>query len=274
MALNLAKPAQKAKINAGLEIFKQGSDLAGIVMVHQGKIDLIYSPENENDQNGANNVHLWQVGDNSICGDSSFVLNQKAPFSAVSSQPSIISIFPVAARDYRKIIIAKPNLGMMIAKSLIKQLLESVSKLKQAGEVLKKMQRIQDNLGFALYKLDAMRFAGNAVATAPEQNNLSAHLEDIQKKVSMYISQGNSFPQTLDMDFLNQDLSSILQQKYFVAQDSDEQRILFYRRFFSMPGQYQQAFFDKNNISLLVFLCSDLAHLLMNKVDKFSQIHS
>lgn len=273
MAINLTKPVQKAKLTTDQVIFLEGQVPGGILLIHKGNIDLFCLKKNSDlsdltEENlDKTTILLWTLTDNMICGDISVTLNIPSPYSARASSESIVSIYPIAPSQFRQLIEKKPNLGIMIARSMIRQLMDSLNKMKSYNGLLFLLERTNDNLGLLLYKFDGMRFLqeeNNPQAQANPTKGISSFLSEGMKKIDKYFSGGNSIPENVSSDFLNRDFSKIFGCKYGEDITEDNIKALFYKRFFSMPSGYQNTFFDKN-YELLGFVCCELGSLLVKK---------
>lgn len=265
MAVNFSKTIQKAKINSGYRLFDQGEAVDGIILIHEGEVILSMKPDSTNGGQPEVQMNLWSLQDNMICGDSIVSTSGIAPFSAISSKESIISIFPLPRKSFAQTIGTKQSLGIMMARSLVRQVLSAIKKENDANLFLSQVQRFNDALGMALFKMDGLRFQEGNLSNKP------SWFININDLINQFFSAGAVLPETIDEKFFQEDYSSFLKKKYGVSQHEATEEALFYKRFFSMPSNYQQKFFEGQGV-LLKYVIGELANLLEEKVNNIKKI--
>jgi len=268
MAINFQKSVQKAKISSDQILFNPEDAVDGIILVHQGEIAIQIQKKNE--QTGVSDfVTIWSLQDGMICGDMIVATSGRSLFRAISQRETIVSVYPLPARSFSSAIGTKLNLGIMMARSLIRQLLLASKQEKEAASFFAEIQKFFDNSGLVLFKFDGMRFQANASgSTKPVYQELS---NIVNGNVSLLFDKGSGLPESIDTSFFDNDFSKVFYKSYKIKPATNDDQIHFYKRFFSMPSAYQQQFFE-GQANLIRFVIQDMANLLQQKIESIQTL--
>lgn len=254
MGIDTSKVNQKLSFAAGETLFEENKASNSLNLVHEG--GLIFE---KNTSGGP--VFLYQVeGANLTPGIISLFTNGRYPYTIKAAKNGSISTYAINQTNINKTITSKTSLGFMIARSLLKEIVELYKKANQITLFNSQLEMYVDNLSLLYYLINPQVFpdiVDNKV-NPPGDEITDATLRLTRVNLMNFFERGGSFPESPSKKFLNEDHRSLLQKEYPEELEFENQEFLFIRKILSINPKIQNAMFEADP-SLLVYICEKLS---------------
>ncbi|MBX7057319.1 MAG: cyclic nucleotide-binding domain-containing protein [Leptospirales bacterium] len=262
MSLDPTKPLQQAKIPAGSPVLRAGSQMQSLVLVHQGEVAAI----NRLDRTGKR--RLYTLGANSFPGFAQLLNGQPLPCHYVASKDCVVSSFP-ARGAYQSLILSKLNVGVMAARSLLQEAMQSQQAVRGLSAYLAQLLKISDNLSLAYYRCNPQPFDPGQTQGGEV---IDATVTQARITVSDFLQNGGQFPQAINLIWLQSDNSGLLKKSYEFDSEFDMDEFNFVRRLLGLAPNIQGAMFQAD-IKILEGLSRKLATMTQASIQELYQLH-
>jgi hypothetical protein len=263
MPLDTSKVNQKINVEAGLVLFEEGSAANSLNIIHEGG----YSVEKKV---GELVVPLFQItGKNLTPGIISLFTSGRYSHTIQTTQNCLISTYQVTTATIKKTIISKMSLGVMIARTLLREIIELIKKANQIQSLSSSVERTLDNLSLIYYKLeptvfkdiDLSRYVYSEEEYVPEEV-----LRLVRKNLSNFIESGGILPEKPHISFVEDNHGELLKKEYREELDFEDQEFLFMRKILSLDPNLQTPMYEAD-ITILLQICSKFSHVFEQLVE-------
>lgn len=255
MVLDTSKVNQKVNIAPGEVLFEEGSNSNSLNILHDGGISI-------EKKVGDLNISLLQTtGKNLTPGIISLFTTGRYPFTIKTTQESIVSTYAVTTATIKKTIFSKMSVGVMIAKSLLKEIIELGKKLNSIKSLSSNIEKLNDNLAITYYMLEASAFPDinpEAYYFDKEQEIQDPIMKLVRQTISDFLEGGGKIPETATTMFLNDNHQEWLRKAYAEEVDFDDKEFLFIRKILSTDQTVHNPLFEAD-ITILIYMCEKLS---------------
>ncbi|MCX7997434.1 MAG: cyclic nucleotide-binding domain-containing protein [Leptospiraceae bacterium] len=263
MALDTSKPNQKINVEAGLILFEEGSSANSLNIIHEGG----YSVEKKI---GDFPIQLFQVtGKNLTPGAVSLFTSGRYTCTIQSSQPSVLSTYQVTNATIKKTIISKMSLGVMIARTTLREIIELTKRANAIQALSATTEKTLDNLALIYYKLEPSIFKDIDLAhyTYSEDEYVPEPiLRVVRKNLSNFIESGGILPEKPSILFVDEDHSELLKKTYQEEVDFEDEEYIFMRKILSLDPNIQTPIYEAD-VTIILQICGKFARVFENLVD-------
>lgn len=263
MAIDTSKPNQKINIEAGIVLFEEGSATNSLNIIHEGG----YSIEKKI---GESSIQLLQVsGKNLTPGAVSLFTSGRYICTIQTLQPSILSTYQVTTSTIKKTIISKMSLGVMIARTILREIIELTKRANAIQSLSAQTEKTLDNLALAYYKLEPGIFKDIDLSTyvySEEEYVSEPILRVVRKNLSNFVESGGILPEKPSILFVDEDHSELLKKKYQEEVDFEDEEYLFMRKILSLDPNIQTPIYEAD-ITIILQICSKFAKVFETLVE-------
>lgn len=260
MALEL-KAAQNIKVPAGSELIRSGSRAEMLILLHQGEA-LVQM----NTSSGPK--HAYGLGANSCPGFAQLMMQDIYPGTVKARSDCVISTFPVRG-GFQNLIMGKLNVGMIAARSLAQEAMQSYQTIKNSSEYLAGLQKVIDNLSIVYFRANPQAF--RPIDMSASDLVIDPVLTSARYIVNEYKENGGQIPDPFAMAFLEQDNSGLLKKIYEYESEFNAEEFNFLRRLLALPLELQGNIY-KTDVQILQGLCRRLSEIILQNVKEILQI--
>ena len=259
MALDPSKPLQSAPLSPGEVLFEAGQAPRMLCLLHKGEVTA-YS------RVSGVQKRLYVLGGNSAPGFGPLLTQSTHPVTLVVTKDSAVSAFPVKG-NFTQLILGKLNVGMMAARSLLQETIQSFNVIKKYAAFLSMLQKCNDNLAIAYFKASPGAF---------EQTMMGGEAYDpvmpaAKFTVGEFRQNGGEIPDRITAEWLQGDYSNLLRKNYDFESTFDLNEFNFLKRILTLPMEIQGNVF-KTDLGILQGLAFKFAKILENNVQELHQL--
>jgi len=256
MPIDTSKVNQKIPVPTGQVIFEEGSSSNSLNIIHEGAFLI------EKKINGVNVPLLQIAGKNLTPGVISLFTTGRYPFTIKTVQDSIISTYQVNGSSIRKTIQGKVSIGIMTARTLLREILEIFKKANALQSLNSKVTKLNDNLSLCYFLLEPSVFPG----VDPTNYNYNPEFEMqtdpvlrlTRENLSNFIESGGLLPEFSSLAFLNDDHHELLKKEYLEEVDLDDTEFLFIKKILSADPAINTPLFEAD-VSIIIHICEKLS---------------
>lgn len=232
------KPGANQQLGNGTLVYAQGAKVANLVILHSGQVDCREQPP------GARERYLFTLEAPAILGARSLVSEAKLPFSLTTRGAAVISSYPMTKESLKKTIASKPNIGILVLRSLLSETSKLYGAFSAPAQLLAKLTRAMDALSIAYKRIQPDVFQDNeATESMGFEDPVLSQAKVIVRK---YEANGQSPPEKLTDIFFATDHSDFTESKPSVQVDIDRDEFSFAKRFISLPPNILGAIAQKD----------------------------
>lgn len=263
MAIDTSKPNQKINVESGLVLFEEGSVTNSLNIIHEGG----YSVEKKI---GEISIQLLQIsGKNLTPGAVSLLTSGRYSYTIQASQPSVLSTYQVTTATIKKTIISKMSLGVMIARTILREIIELTKRANAIQSLSAQTEKTLDNLSLVYYKLEPSIFKDIDLSTyvySEDENISEPILRIVRKNLSNFIESGGILPEKPSLLFVAENHSELLKKSYQEEVDFEDEEYIFMRKILSLDPNIQTPIYEAD-ITILLQICSKFAKVFENLVE-------
>ena len=263
MPIDTSKVNQKISILQGQYLFEEGNSSNSLNIVHEGS----YSLEKKFDKISLNLLKM--NGKNLTPGVISLFSNGRYPYSIRSISNSVVSTYQVTQATIKKSIMGKMSLGIMIARTLLRENLELIKKANAIQELYSDLEHTLDNLSLSYYILEPTMFPG----IVPDEYQYSEDevISDpvfrlTRQNLSLFWESGGKLPQKPNISFLSDKHSDFFKKDYSSDMDFDDGEFLFMRKVLSADPNIQTPLYEAD-ITILLQICDKFSKSFLGTLD-------
>jgi hypothetical protein len=264
MPIDTSKPNQKIQVLHGQTLFDEATSCNSLNLLHEGSYSIIK-------KFGNTNISLIEMaGKNLTPGVLSLFSNERYHYSLKSTNDSIVSTYQITKATIKKNIMSKMSLGIMIARTLLKENLELTKRANQIQSFLSLLEHTIDNLSLSYYILDPSMFSGvepgKYTYNEDEDHTKDPILKITKKNLSTFWESGGQLPTKPTLSFLNDKLEDQLKKKYSETIDFDDSEFLFMRKILSIDSNLQTPIYEAD-ITILLQICEKFSSSFLKVLD-------
>lgn len=256
MPIDTSKVNQKISVPTGQIIFEEGSSANSLNIIHEGAFLI------EKKINGVNVPLLQIAGKNLTPGIVSLFTTGRYPCTIKTVQDSIISTYQVNSSTIKKTIQGKVSIGIMIARTLLREILEVLKKANALQSLNSKVTKLNDNLSVAYFLLEPSVFPGvdpTSYSYNPEMEmQTDIVLRLCRENLSNFIESGGLLPESASLAFINDDHHELLKKDYSEEIDLEDSEFLFIKKILSVDPSINTPIFEAD-VSILIHVCEKLS---------------
>ena len=258
MPIDTSKVNQKISVPTGQVIFEEGASANSLNIIHEGAFLL------EKKINGVNVPLLQIAGKNLTPGVVSLFTTGRYPCTIKTVQDSIISTYQVNNSTIKKTIQGKVSIGIMTARTLLREIIEILKKANSLKSLNSKVSKLSDNLSLAYFLLEPTVFPGVDPTSYVYNPELEMQSDPIlrltRENLSNFIESGGLLPDAASLAFINDDHHELLKKEYLEEVDLDDTEFLFIRKILSLDPTINTPLFEAD-VSIIIHICEKLSEV-------------
>ncbi len=256
MPIDTSKVNQKINVPIGEAMFQEGSTTSSLNIIHEGSYSLETKIFNFT-------VPILQItGKNLTPGAVNLFTNGRYNATIKTLQNSVLSTYVVNPSTIRKTIQGKVSIGIMIARTLLKEVVEVYKKANSIQSLSSKVEKLSDNLSILYYVLEPTVFPGldpKNYVYDPEVENISDSILALTRQnISNFIEAGGIIPEQTSIAFLNESHDEQLKKNYLEELDFDDKEFIFVRKILSQDQTITTPLFEAD-VNILIHICEKLS---------------
>ncbi|HNI91438.1 MAG TPA: cyclic nucleotide-binding domain-containing protein, partial [Leptospiraceae bacterium] len=256
MPIDTSKVNQKISVPSGQVIFEEGSPANSLNIIHEGAFII------EKKINNSTIPILQLVGKNLTPGVISLFTSGRYPCTIKTAQDSIISTYQVNSSTIKKTIQGKVSIGIMTARTLLREIMEIFKKVNALQSLNSKVSKLNDNLSLSYFLLEPTVFPGvdptNYVYNPDLEMQTDPILRLTRENLSNFLERGGVLPESASIAFLNDDHHELLKKEYLEEIDFDDEEFLFIRKILSVDPSINTPLFEAD-VTILIHMCEKLS---------------
>ncbi len=235
-----------------------------LILLHEGEVST-YSRSADGGKR-----KLYSLGDNTAPGFNALVTGKSHAATIVATKDSRMSGFPVKG-NFSALIMGKLNVGMITARSLLQEVVQTHGAIKRLAEFLVGIQRAADNVSIAYFRANPDAFRISEAATAPGDTMIDPVLSSIKVLVAEFQENGGQIPEPISSGWLEQNNSRFLKKNYEFESSFDVDEFNFVKNILGLPPNIQGAMYQAN-LNILYGLCLKLSTIIAANVREIQQL--
>lgn len=267
MPLDTSQNNQKVKISAGEVIVQEGSPCRSIILLHEGTVSFEKQIQDYN-------IVIYSVaGTNLTLGSPALINHTHFPYTIRARSSCLLSTYPMNPSNALKTLGTKPSLGMMVARSILKEISEAYKKNNQILKLKSKVESYTDNLSVLYYQCTPSSFPDidtNKPIPLPETYS-DPVMKLIRENLKNFIERGGILPDKPNVWFLNENHSEFFMKIYQEEQELDDKEFHFIRKILVVNPKIVTALFESDP-SLLVYVNEKLSETYKDLLDDLSEL--
>lgn len=268
MPLDTSQTNQKISIPSLQILFEEGAASNSLNILHEGA----YSLEKKF---GDTSLPLLQVsGKNLTPGVISLFGNGRYPCSIKTTQPSVISTYTVTTATIHKSIQSKMSLGVMIARTLLREILELTKKMNAISSLSSGVEQIRDNMSLAYYSMEPSMFKDiekERYIYSEDEYIPDECLRLVRKNLSTFWESGGKLPETVQRMFFDEDHHELLKKVYPEEIEIEDEEFHFMRKILALDPAIQTPMYEAD-ISILIRICEKFSQSFTAMVDDLDEL--
>jgi hypothetical protein len=260
---------QKLQVQAGEILFLEGSTCNSLNILHEGNVSF-------EKKVGECSIPLFLLpGPNATLGANCLINNSAYPYTIRSRSTCIISTYSMNSSTIQKTLASKLSLGMMVARTTLKEISEYYKKNTQVLKLTSQLESYSDNLSLMYYLCNPSVFPDidPTKPVAHDPNIIDPILRLVRENLANFLERGGRLPDEPKVKFLDDDLSEFLFKTYSEEIDFNGKEFHFIRKILSVNPKIQAALFESDpslllhSIETLSTTLSDLDNLLLAEAE-------
>ncbi|MDX1960890.1 MAG: cyclic nucleotide-binding domain-containing protein [Leptospiraceae bacterium] len=270
MPLDTSKVNQKIPVPTGQILFEEGTPCNSLNIIHEGGYAL------EKKIAGKNVTLLQVTGKNLTPGIISLFSNGRYPYTIKTTADSTISTYQVSVSTIKKTVMSKMSIGVMIARTLLREIIETTKKANSIQSLASEITKTRDNLSLTYFNLEKGLFKdidlSNYVYSEDEQ--ISDRITRLTRKnLSSFIESGAILPEKPNLNFLDESHGEQLKTTYPEEIEFDDKEFLFMRKILSTDPNIQTPLFEAD-ITILIQICEKFSGVVGMLIEEIEEISS
>lgn len=250
---------QKLQVSAGEVLFLEGSPCNSLNILHEGNVSF-------EKKSGEGSMPLYLIGGpNATLGAHCLIQNISYPYTIRSRSTCVISTYAMNHSTVQKTLASKVSLGMMVARTALKEISEYYRKNNQILKITSEMESYIDNLSLMYFLCNPSVFPDIDIQKAivpSDSNTIDPILKMVRENLSNFWERGGRLPDEPKVKFLSDDLSEFLYKTYSEELEFHNKEFHFIRKILSVNPKIQGALFESDP-SLLYHAIEKLAETLV-----------
>lgn len=236
------KAGANQSIAPGKVVTSQGALGNALIILHQGTISLRFAADRTS-HDLATSFYAISIKGPAILGASAIISGMPNPYYALTETPCVISVYGANKASLLKIIQTKPQIAILMLKTLIRQIRDLEEKVNSVYSMIKYAANTQYVLGLAFSKIQPDQFTADKmeVTEGHDQTILSA-----RNTVSKLLAKNISIPDNLELGFLKKDFTGIIGLDYQNELSIDEEQMDFFQKFTELAPAILSAISQKS----------------------------
>ncbi|MCB1192669.1 MAG: cyclic nucleotide-binding domain-containing protein [Leptospiraceae bacterium] len=267
MPINTNKVNQKVTVLTGEVLFEEGSPCDSLNILHKGSLLLEKKIENRN-------IPLIKLtGSHLTPGILNLIQNSRYSYTIKAIEDSLISTYQGSSSSIEKTITTKLSLGVMIAKTLLKEISETFKKNNHIRALSAQLTKFSDNLSIVYYQLAPSFFPDinpQGQVDHPSDDVIDPILRLTRENLHHFLYRGGRLPEPPTANFLFEDRGALLLKEYIEEIEIDDKEFFFIRKILITESKVQNPLFEADP-SILVHICTKLTDVLKSMLDKFEE---
>lgn len=255
MPIDTSRVNQKITIPNGELLFPEGVTANSLNIIHEGAYRV------EKKINGVTLPLLQIAGKNLTPGVISLFTTGRYPFTLKAVQDCVVSTYQVTPETIKKTIFGKMSIGVMIARTLLREILELTKRLNSIQSLSSKVEQLNDSLSILYFILEPSVFPNVTIdnyAFNPESHFPDETLRLTRENLSIFLENGGKLPDAPTTAFLNDNHEEFLRKSYREEIDFEDKEFLFIRKILSTDPNIQNPIFEAD-ITILTYICEKLS---------------
>lgn len=207
MAQSGLKPGANQQVSAGELIIAQGQSPRQIVILHKGTVSIRACGPDQATPSITTSRFLSSISAPAILGANALLLQKNVPYYAITEDASVVSVYPASPESLVKIMAGKPKIGILMLRTMVKQVLETQNKVSETEAMIKNLADVLISLGLGYYRLFPDRYSDEGAAVDPILQHAFTALKHFQEKKLQV-------PEELEIPFLKAGHSDVLGTGY------------------------------------------------------------
>ncbi|WCL51384.1 cyclic nucleotide-binding domain-containing protein [Leptospira sp. GIMC2001] len=233
---------QKLQIQAGEVLFLEGSPCNSLNILHEGNVSF-------EKKIGESSIPLYILpGPNVTLGANSLLTNSNYNYTIRSRSTCILSTYAMNASSVQKTLISKLSLGMMIARTSLKEISEFYKKNNQVRKLSSSIEAFSDNLSLVYYLCNPSVFPDIKLSEPipDDPNIIDPVIRLVRDNLSNFQERGGRLPDEPNTKFLEDNMSEFLFKTYLEEIDLDDKEFHFIRKILNVNPKIQGALFESD----------------------------
>jgi len=248
---------QKVKIPSGEIILLEGSKCQSLNILHEGNVSF----EKKMDEIS---IPLYELsGPNLTLGSSALIVNTTYPYTIRARSSCVVSTYVMSPSNVNRTLASKLSLGMMVARTLMREISETFKKTNQILKLRSKVESYTDNLSLLYYHCNPSAFPDIdwKKPIQIKESSIDPVMDFVRENLKNFQERGGLLPDRPSARFLNEDHSEFLLKNYKEEEELDDKEFHFIRKILNVNPKILGALFESDP-SLLVHSIEKLASTL------------
>ncbi|MCB1179480.1 MAG: cyclic nucleotide-binding domain-containing protein [Leptospiraceae bacterium] len=268
MPIDTSKVNQKISVLNGQVMFEEGHVTNSLNIIHEGS----YSIEKKFGETSLPLVNI--SGKNLTPGVISLFTTGRYHTSISATKDSLLSTYQVNTSTIKKTIMSKMTLGVMIARTILREIIEITKKANALQSLNAIVEKTLDNFALAYFKVEPSVFQDVDLAhyVYSEDEVISdPAVRLVKKNISDFIESGGILPERPSLNFVEEDHHDLLKRSYNEEIDFDDSEFLFMRKILSVDPNLQTPLYTAD-ITILLQICEKFSSSFDNIVEIIEEI--
>jgi hypothetical protein len=250
---------QKLQVPAGEVLFIEGSPCNSLNILHEGNVSF-------EKKIGESSIPLYLLsGPNITLGASALGETARYPYTIRTRSTCQISTYVMNPDSAAKTYASKLSLGMMVARTTLKEISEFYKKANQLKKIQSRLLSFNDNLSLAYYLCNPAAFPDiDPTKPVPENNSvIDPVLQLVRDNLGNFLERGGRLPDSPSSKMLDENHADLLLKNYSEEIDWDNPNFHFVRKIFSVNPKISAALYESDP-SLLIQSIQILTESILN----------
>ena len=259
------KTGANQNVPAGSLVISQDSNPTNLVIVHKGQVAVrsLNSQEEGGDPLDAKNSKLlYVINGPSVVGADCLTLGQAYPYIAIASQPCVISCYASTADSLLKIFASKPNIAVLMLRSIFKSTLDLYNRLNSANAFQTELQKDQVALGLGYSVVAPAKFKEATEQQGNENFGADHVLDHAREILEQFNDKGGNVDSPLNAGFFGANHSALLGHDYSSEISIERDDLSYFRMFVSLDAAIHTAICQKNPAFYLL-TCQKISRMII-----------
>ncbi|PJZ69198.1 cAMP-binding protein [Leptospira perolatii] len=258
MALDTSVANQKVSVKSGSVLFQEGTPANSLNVLHSGALRYIAEAP------GGRKIELFKLsGANLTPGATALFSGGRYPYSIVAEQDCVLSTYVMSPSTVSKSLAARSSLGIMVGRSLLREITELFKRATQLRKIASDMSRTNDNLTLLYYQFNPTVFPdikpGQPVAE-PNSEIVDPVLRLCRENLKHFFENGGILPERPTQLYVDEDHSSQLSKYYPEEMEFQDSEFNFLRKLIlADPNLLTQLFAP--DPSMVSYVCDKLGRV-------------
>lgn len=241
------KPAANQKVSAGKLIMQQGSSASTLVVLQKGSVSIRLAHRSELSDTAKaleSSRFLYSLQAPAVIGATALIRGEPQSYFVLADNDSVVSVYRSNRESLLKIISTKPNIAVLILRTILREARENYNKLQNVTDYYNKLLNAIDSISLAYSKLNPDNFQVSDAES--KTGSLDPVLPQARIIVEAFNERGGHIPEKIDKDFLYKNHADILEDDYDPGIEIDKDQFNYISRFASLPSNILGAIAQKD----------------------------